>query len=258
MKRQLMLGVAFGALTAVTPAMAQPQRLPPAAATAVFNWTGFYVGVNAGYSWGTGDWTYYQPGLTLCCGLPSSTGGSHSVNGAIGGLQAGYNFQAGMWVMGAVTDFDWSSEKGSSNFAYSAFGEGFSGTVTTKIESLGTVRANFGPLIAQTVWVYATGGFAYGRVNAFGAFALTCGGGCGGMWSFSQSQTRTGPAVGIGVQGSIPNWPSLKWMIEYLYVDFGTITVNGIGSFFGSGPYTFTDHVTDNIVRAGVNMKIPP
>lgn len=62
MRKMLLSGTAFAALT-IAPAMAAdmpskaPAYLPP---PAVYNWTGFYVGLNGGYSWGRTDVDYSQ------------------------------------------------------------------------------------------------------------------------------------------------------------------------------------------------------
>lgn len=96
---------------------------------------------------------------------------------------------------------------------------------------------------------------AYGRVNVSGAFSNTaCIPTC--TWSFSSSQTKTGYVVGAGVEGAIANLPTWTWRVEYLHVDLGTVT--GVGfdpSFIGS--YYWSQRVTDNVVRVGLNMKVP-
>jgi outer membrane immunogenic protein len=253
MKKMLLLGAALGALAAVSPATAKPPVPPMMPAN---DWTGFYIGGNAGYSWGTGNWGFVQPSFTsfgLCCALPTAIGDSHNINGAIGGVQAGYNQQYGSWVLGLVTDFQWSGETGSSSFAVSAPGEGFKGTISSKIQWFGTTRANAGLLFANT-WVYATAGIAYASVNVSGAGICACVSGF--TMSFDQTELRTGPAFGVGIQGKITSMPSLTWMVEYLHIDYGTITVDGV--MVGLGPFTFSDHVTDNVIRAGLNWKVSP
>jgi outer membrane immunogenic protein len=74
--------------------------LPPAVA----NWTGFYIGGNVGGSIGiveSTDSTTAGGTLTDRRALP----------GAIGGFQAGYNWQAGLWLVGLEADWQWSSEE---------------------------------------------------------------------------------------------------------------------------------------------------
>lgn len=259
MKKQLLLGVAVGALVAVSPAMAQPPALPPAVSTTLFNWTGFYVGANIGYSWGHGDFTYNEPAFSGS--VPTVITGSQNLDGAIGGFQAGYNFQTGNWVLGVETDFDWTGEKGSNNFSfnYPSGVEGgtanLSGAVSAKIDWLGTLRARAGWLLTPNLLTYATGGLAYGRVNVSGTIADTfCSPTC--VWSFGNSQVRVGYAVGAGIEGGIPNMPAWTWKMEYLYVDLGTMNGSGYDTDFG-GSYSWSEKVTDNIFRVGVNYKVP-
>ena len=62
-----------------------------------YNWSGFYVGANIGGGWSSGSLNI--PGNNLYGGLTEF----------IGGVQAGYNFQAGHLLLGVEGDFDWAS-----------------------------------------------------------------------------------------------------------------------------------------------------
>src|ERR1700730_4212330 len=89
MKRLLLSGIALAALAIAAPASAadMPTRGPvyKAAPAPLFNWTGFYVGGNAGYSWP--DDANLNP------------------KGWSGGGQVGYNWQyAPNWVFGLEAD----------------------------------------------------------------------------------------------------------------------------------------------------------
>jgi outer membrane immunogenic protein len=68
----------------------------------------------------------------------------------------------------------------------------------------------------------------------------------------TSTSDRAGWTVGAGIEGALGNNWSAK--LEYLYVDLGTINTAfaGVGAF---APLTVSSHVTDNIVRAGVNYK---
>jgi outer membrane immunogenic protein len=271
LKKRLLLGVAFGALIAANPSAAAP----PAPVVPTFNWTGFYVGVNAGYSWGNGAFVYNEPAFACCgFGIPTTFTGTQNLNGAVGGFQTGYNVQSGLWVVGVETDFDWTGEKGTSGFTapYSfPFQTGFEGPTTTvhaniigavtaKIDWVGTLRGRAGWLVTPTTLFYGTAGLAYGGINVSGSVTDTA---CGGVpsttctWSFGSGRTQAGYVVGAGVEGLIPGLRSVIWRLEYLYIDLGTVRGSGVDALDFVGPFFWSQRVTDNILRAGISVKIP-
>ena len=69
-----------------------PQFAPPPPPT----WTGFYIGANAGGAWDpTGGFN------TNCAAAGDCTSAQTTLGGVAGGLQAGYNYQLGLIVLGA-------------------------------------------------------------------------------------------------------------------------------------------------------------
>ncbi len=70
-------------------------------------WTGFYIGAHGGAAWmSTPTWNVTDPTRTLAS--QSFTGNSNL--GAVGGLQAGYNWQVlPVWVLGVEGDISWTS-----------------------------------------------------------------------------------------------------------------------------------------------------
>jgi outer membrane immunogenic protein len=90
---------------------------PAMAQAPIYNWSGFYVGTNAGGSWGRSntDVTYNQPSkggvVTKAFGSASKTMG-----GVLGGLQAGYNFQTSPFVFGIETDLQITSQQGNTSW----------------------------------------------------------------------------------------------------------------------------------------------
>ncbi|TJV00334.1 MAG: porin family protein [Mesorhizobium sp.] len=185
---------------------------------ASFDWTGAYIGVNAGGGFGKFK---YDPNF--------GTGLDLTASGFLGGVQAGYNWQSGQMVYGVEADFQGSAVKASIS------GIGGPGTaLETKIDWFGTVRARIGYTPVDRFLVYGTGGFAYGHdKTTFGA---------GGDFS----KTKTGWTVGAGVEYAI----NTNWTIksEYLYTDLGKST-------FTVGPSSID--VTDkfHVVRVGLNYK---
>jgi outer membrane immunogenic protein len=115
---------------------------PPApvfAAAPVFTWTGFYVGVNAGYGWSNDDFDAID------------LADDDNDGGFIGGAQVGYNYQIGSFVVGLEGDIQ-----------YADFGREFSylGNDFESSDWFGTVRARAGVAFGQAL-IYGTGGFAF-------------------------------------------------------------------------------------------------
>src|SRR3954470_8439400 len=97
MKKILLSSVALLSLTAGAFAADLPSRRAPApmiAAVPLFTWTGFYVGVNAGYGWNNNDHTVVTPAGTVLAVTGQDDGGF------VGGAQVGYNYQFGSFVVG--------------------------------------------------------------------------------------------------------------------------------------------------------------
>ena len=111
----------------------------------VFTWTGFYVGVNAGYGWGNDD----NRGFGL-------VNRGNDDGGFVGGAQLGYNYQMGMFVLGAETDIQYADLGG--NFVVDGVRYG------SDNDWFGTARVRAG-LAFDRFMVYATGGVAYGTSN---------------------------------------------------------------------------------------------
>src|ERR1700676_4288089 len=86
----------------------------PPPVVAVYDWTGFYIGGNIGYSWGRSNDTST---LTNGAGPVLFTSfGKTNLDGVVGGGQVGYNWQTQNWVWGLEADIQGTDEKGSRNF----------------------------------------------------------------------------------------------------------------------------------------------
>jgi outer membrane immunogenic protein len=81
-------------------------KAPPAPS---YSWSGLYWGANIGYSWGAAK---YEAVLTAVGAISRS----ERMEGVIGGLQSGYNYQLGSWVLGFETDIQLSGQKGGATF----------------------------------------------------------------------------------------------------------------------------------------------
>jgi outer membrane immunogenic protein len=94
------------------------------------------------------------------CPSPSS----FAIGGALGGVQAGYNWQVNRWLTGLESDLDWSAIKGGavSNFQIGQAPANF--VANENVYSAGT--AGLGWLPVDNILLYGTGGLPYGRVGA--------------------------------------------------------------------------------------------
>jgi outer membrane immunogenic protein len=251
--KKVMLGAVALAAIGVAPALAAdlPARVymkaPPI--VAIYDWTGFYVGGNIGYSWGRSSDTST---VTNAAGTILATdSGTSNLNGVVVGGQVGYNWQRQNWVLGLEADIQGTGERGSRDFFYRP-GLSFNALVlppvpvalTQQIDWFGTVRGRAGVLVSPRVLLYATGGLAYGEVRSSEVIGLFPG--------LSSTNTNVGWTVGAGIEGMIDaNWTA---KLEYLYVDLGTVS----GSFtpvVGAVTSSYSSHITDNVLRVGVNYK---
>jgi outer membrane immunogenic protein len=268
MKRML-IGIA--AVTSLLATSAFAADLPvrtytkaPVYVEPIYNWTGFYVGGNIGYSWGRSSDTST---LTNTAGtvLFTSTDKTN-LNGVVGGGQIGYNWQMQNWVWGLEADIQGTDEKGSRAFTCptgtctpTTFIAGIAVipvpgpavplALSQKIDWFGTVRGRAGVLVTPKVLLYATGGLAYGEVKSSETIGVLPG--------FSSSTTNVGWTVGAGIEGAIGgNWTA---KLEYLYVDLGRMsgsfltTIPALGGGFVTSNYS--SRITDNVLRVGVNYR---
>ena len=254
----------FAVVTAISTASAadlaaRPYTKAPPALVEVYNWTGFYIGGNVGYSWGRSRDTST---LTNTAGTVLFTSIDRSdLNGVVGGGQIGHNWQVQNWVWGLEADIQGTDEHGSRAFTCPtaictpsaiilvAPGPTVPVSLNQKLEWFGTVRGRAGVLVTPKVLLYATGGLAYGEVKSTETVGVLTG--------FSNSDIRVGYTVGAGVEGVIGgNWTA---KLEYLYVDLGKVSSSFLTTApaFGGGVLTsnFSSRITDNVLRVGINYR---
>ena len=183
MTKRWMMGAAAAALTVATVVAAQAADLPtrkgppaPVYVPPPFTWTGFYVGLNAGGAWATGNTTVnaFFPTSSIYYANYNNNSLGTGASGFIGGGQAGYNYQSGAAVFGIETDFDGSSMSKSktiigTSFTNPGFGpDYFTTNASARLNWLGTTRARIGFVATpdNRLMFYGTGGVAYGGGNA--------------------------------------------------------------------------------------------
>jgi outer membrane immunogenic protein len=220
MTRMIRASLAAAALL-LAPITAQAADMPRQAYKAPLyapslGWTGFYLGLNGGYMWGSSQW--------------SGGAGSFEVSpdGWLGGGTIGVNLQTGFLVWGLEADIDYANLNGTNGAACAG--------CTIKDTWLGTARARLGYSFDR--WLpFVTGGLAYGN-----AYVSTPGG--------AVDRTKAGWTAGAGVEYAFMGPWSAK--LEYLYVDLGSTTCDSATCVL---PADATVDFTANIVRLGVNYR---
>ncbi|MDE3745877.1 outer membrane protein [Methylobacterium radiotolerans] len=275
---------AFTALTAAASAADLPRRAaPPPVFTPVpvFTWTGFYVGVNAGYGFDANSrntTNYALRGGTLANSPDTnavvSVNNRSNNNGFSGGAQIGYNWQltpgsgivVGFEADAQYVDFARRANgtlnyglTGTPGFAFSA-PRAYVATSGNGLDYFGTARGRLGYAFDRTL-VYGTGGYAYGSGQDDQTFAGR---------NF-RSSFRNGYAVGGGVEYALPTDSFLNFFrssavtlkVEGLYVnlDRQKNTASGVfipnllpprGVAYLNGAAAGTEFA---VVRAGLNYK---
>lgn len=255
----LALAVSAGsAFAADLPSKKAPLLPPPPPPPAL--WTGFYVGLNAGYTWsdsnavniGSGSLAPFNP----IVGIAGSGVLAPNSDGFIGGGQIGYNYQfANSFVAGLEADIQGVAGSNNRVSSFAAFGPLASSLSASKsIDYLGTVRGRVGYLFTPSLLIYGTGGLAYGQANLSSSIFQTVGGLVGTSAS-AFSDTRVGWTAGGGVEWLfLPQWST---KVEYLYYDLGTVSTASVISFTGIpvpvATTASTSRFNGHVVRAGVN-----
>jgi outer membrane immunogenic protein len=182
----------------------------------VATWSGFYVGAQVGYGWGS-DQTQVD-----VAGFPFSfVGPGHDVSGPAGGVHAGYNFQTGQIVFGLEGDLELAKVDGTVALTGSGAFGGFGLTSRTSIDWQGSLRGRLGFAMFDRLMLYGTTGLAFASVeNAYSA-TLPPGnvfGAPAGIATASFDEMRWGWTVGAGIEYALmSNWTA---RFEYRYANF--------------------------------------
>lgn len=205
-----------------------PSRRNPISYNSIptFTWTGFYAGLNAGYGWSVGTSRYFDPAF-------GNVGGGRK-GGFVGGVQGGYNYQFGMFLIGAEADLQYAAvgNKGASygRTYFPGDSDGY----------YGTIRARLGATFDRLL-VFGTGGFAYGDVGGNKGYDTELG-------RHRGNSTNGGWTLGAGVEYALTN--NFVAKVEGSYVNLDT-----------SGNYVLDDRIglrrdTEfGVIRAGLNYK---
>jgi outer membrane immunogenic protein len=230
-----------------------PLKAPPPPAP-VSSWTGFYGGINGGYSVGRDPFnqTLSDAGVSASSSIDSRV----SPLGGLFGGQFGYNFQSGHIVWGLEGDIQWANQNDTSGCGLECINEpgvtvATLGSVEQEVKWFGTARGRLG--YANDSWLlYVTGGAAWGGIDATTAFSVATGGPTTAA-SQTTSFTKGGWVFGGGTEVRLMGPWTAKF--EYLYMDLGSISDTLAITALGGANLTTNSSIRDNIVRAGLNYR---
>jgi outer membrane immunogenic protein len=246
MKKLLLAGAAVSALlggsaSAADLARPAPVYIPPPPMVALFTWTGCYVGGNVGGVWATRDWT----DQTFI--LAGTDFGSTTASGAIGGLQAGCNYQVGAWVFGLQGDYDWTNANQTNTPVVLA---PFGAATYSKLKSLASVTGRVGYAFDRFLG-YVKGGGAWEQSDYSVLIA--------GLTAATASETKGGWTVGVGGEYAFLNW--LTGFIEYDFYRFGdnaNTFACTVPACVGIPAAAIANVKTDvSVLKVGLNLKFP-
>src|SRR5262245_38210216 len=186
---------------------ARPYTKAPPVVAAVYDWTGFYVGVNGGCGRSRNGWT-----STAVGGAPfarASEGCQDADGGTVGG-QIGYRWQTGSWVFGLEAQGNWADFQGSNVSLLAA-----PAVNRSKIDAFGLFTGQVG-YAANNVLFYVKGGAAVTDNRHEGVLL--------GVVLDRAEQTRWVASVGAGIEYAFaPNW---SFGVEYNHLFMGTENYN--------------------------------
>jgi outer membrane immunogenic protein len=207
MMKKFWLGI-FGlaALGIAAPAsaadLAARPYAPPMAAPVVYDWTGFYIGLNGGWGQSQNCWDF-----VTASGAIVGDGCTDASGGVFGG-QFGYRWQVSNWVFGLEAQGDWADLN---RTRLSSIDPTLS--TTAKVDAFGLFTGQIGYAWNNLLW-YWKGGAAV-TDNRFTAFDTAT-----GLGLASVSTTRWGAALGTGLEvGFAPNWSA---GVEYDHIFMGS------------------------------------
>jgi outer membrane immunogenic protein len=229
--KKLLLGTVGLIALGVAPALAAdlPARTyskAPAYVAAVYDWTGFYIGVNGGYGSSRKAWSNY----TLLGLGPLVGEGSHDATGGTFGGQIGYNWQVASWVFGVEAQGNWADLQGTNASTLVA-----GVTNRTKIDAFGLFTGRLG-YAWNNALLYVKGGAAVVS-DKYDYYATAT-----GIVNGTASETRWGGVVGAGFEyGFTPNW---SFAVEYNHV------------FLDRKDVTFTQIAPAGLVRESIKQDV--
>jgi outer membrane immunogenic protein len=229
------LAVALGMATpAVAADLGVPYTKAPVMTPAVYDWSGFYIGLNGGGGSAHNCWSITNDNITPVGPLSPAVGeGCHDATGGAVGGQIGYRWQSAAWVFGVEAQGDWTSFKGSNASAYPF---PFGVTNQTEVNAIGLFTGQVGYSWNNVLW-YVKGGAAVTNTEYNGNVTGA------GVRFDTANEGRWGGAVGTGIEvGFAPDW-SVAFEYDHLFMGSSTQNFTSVAT----GGLTRIDNISQDV-----------
>ncbi|MGY3363522.1 outer membrane immunogenic protein [Bradyrhizobium sp. GM2.4] len=191
---------AFGADLAAQPVQPLYGKAPQLVAAMIYDWSGYYVGLNGGLGSSANCWDFNG-------GTPE---GCHDATGGTVGGQIGYRRQTGQIVLGVEGQGNWAGLTGSNDSV------AFADINQTKIDAFGLITGQIGYAV-DNVLFYAKGGAAV-TSNTYQIRSTLTGAQLG-----KSDHILWGGALGAGIEyGFAPSW-SVSLEYDHLFMQPGAV-----------------------------------
>jgi outer membrane immunogenic protein len=235
MKKLLLGTIGLVALGMAAPASAADlaarpyTKAPPPVVAPIYDWSGFYIGINGGGGSARKCWDFVaSPGVTA---VPFASQGCHDATGGTVGGQIGYRWQASNWVFGLEGQGNWADFRGQNTSLL--FPPDFN---RSRIEAFGLLTGQIG-YAWNNVLFYVKGGGAV-TDDKYDAFTA------GGALLASANETRWGGTVGAGLEyGFAPNW-SVGFEYDHLFMGHRNVNLT---TPFATGLVFQTDRIRQDV-----------
>lgn len=233
--------IVFSAPAAAADLAARPYTKAPAPMiAAVYDWSGFYLGLNGG--WGSSHKCWDVNNVLGVAINPSVAEGCHNATGGTAGGQVGYRWQSATWVFGLEAQGNWADFRGS-NASLQTLGLTSN---RSKIDSFGLFTGQVG-YSWNTFLLYVKGGAAVTHDKYEGFVTGT------NVVFDRASETRWGGVVGVGGEFAFsPNWSAA---VEYDHLFMGNRDNNFSSVLAPVGAFSRTDRIKQDVDMVTVRVN---
>ena len=246
--------------------IAKDPSYAPVPAAPGTNWSGAYIGAQAGYGFGHKRWPDIGAAIAPLIYLPG-----YDTRGWLGGGTIGVNAQAGVFVFGVEGEIMGTDVKGSQTTTITIPAGTQTLNYDSKIDWLALATARAGFVVGDRLMFYGKGGIAIAQErHNFNFTTIAAPGGPPGslIGAFPGKAVHTGVVVGAGGEYALGNNWSVKLEYDYIKMFAQQVTAQGTEAFnlpavplVGTinGPIQIGKISQDlHLVKIGVNYHFSP